>query len=149
MATIGLEGVRFRAPHGFYSEEHETGNEFIIDVYVTTNIMMAAMQDDLGSTVNYQTIYFLLQSEMKKPTQLIEALAQRMVNRIQDQFPQVTGVKLKLRKLHPPLGGEVAAAVVEIDSGGGGGGMGGFGGGRAGDMLGGMGGDDDFDFGDF
>lgn len=122
MATIGLEDVRFHAPHGFYEEEHLTGNEFSIDVEVEANISAAATQDDLGGTVNYGTIYYLLQAEMKKPTQLLEALAYRMASRIQRQFDQVSSVRLRLRKLNPPLGGQVGAAVVEVKLSGGGGG---------------------------
>ncbi len=113
-ASIGLEDVRFHAPHGFYEEEHLAGNDFSIDVYVESNILGAATQDDLGKTVNYSTIYYLLQSEMKKPTQLLEALAYRMAKRIKDQFDSVKSVRLRLRKLNPPLGGKVGAAVVEV-----------------------------------
>ncbi len=118
-STIGLEDVRFHAPHGFYEEEHLTGNEFSIDVEVESDILAAATQDDLGRTVNYSTIYYLLQAEMKKPTQLLEALAYRMAARIQEQFPQVKKVSLRLRKLHPPLGGQVGAAVVSVELSGG------------------------------
>lgn len=113
-AKIGLEDVRFHAPHGFYAEEHRMGNTFSIDVEVTAEISGAAEEDDLGGTVNYATIYYLLQAEMKKPTQLLEALAYRMGNRILHQFDSVSSVTLRLRKLHPPLGGKVGAAVVEI-----------------------------------
>lgn len=113
-AKIGLEDVRFHAPHGFYEEEHRMGNEFSIDVEVEAAITGAAEHDDLGGTVNYATIYYLLQAEMKKPTQLLEALAYRMGNRILNQFDSVSSVKLRLRKLNPPLGGKVGAAVVEI-----------------------------------
>ncbi|MEM6769246.1 MAG: dihydroneopterin aldolase [Bacteroidota bacterium] len=116
-AKIGLEDVRFHAPHGFYEEEHHMGNEFSIDVEVEAAITGAAEHDDLGGTVNYATIYYLLQAEMKKPTQLLEALAYRMGNRILNQFDSVSSVKLRLRKLNPPLGGKVGAAVVEITVG--------------------------------
>ncbi len=117
-AKIGLEDVRFHAPHGFYEEEHLMGNEFSIDVEVEASIMGAAQHDDLGGTVNYATIYYLLQAEMKKPANLLEALAYRMGNRIMNQFDNVSGVRLRLRKLNPPLGGKVGAAVVEINLGG-------------------------------
>jgi len=67
-AKIGLEDVRIHAPHGFFEEEHLMGNEFSIDVEVEANIAGAAQNDDLGGTVNYATIYYLIQAEMKKPT---------------------------------------------------------------------------------
>lgn len=123
-AKIGLEDVRIFAPHGFFEEEHLMGNEFSIDVEVEATITAAAQNDDLGGTVNYATIYYLLQAEMKKPTQLLEALAYRMANRIINQFDSVSSVKLRLRKLNPPLGGKVGAAVVEVNLGAGGGGGG-------------------------
>ncbi len=113
-AKIGLEDVRIHAPHGFFEEEHLMGNEFSIDVEVEASIAGAAQNDDLGGTVNYATIYYLIQAEMKKPTQLLEALAYRMGNRILNQFDSVSSVKLRLRKLNPPLGGKVGAAVVEV-----------------------------------
>jgi len=124
-AKIGLEDIRIHAPHGFFDEEHRMGNEFSIDVEVEASITSAAHDDDLGGTVNYATIYYLIQAEMKKPTQLLEALAYRMGNRIMNQFDSVTAVKLRLRKLNPPLGGKVGAAVVEVSLGASSGGLGG------------------------
>lgn len=94
------------------------GNEFSIDVEVDANLSIAAQQDELSGTVNYGTIYYLLQAEMKKPTQLLEALAFRIGSRILQQFDSVSAVRLKLRKLNPPLGGKVGAAAVEIQLGG-------------------------------
>ena len=117
-AKIGLEDVRFHAPHGFFEEEQVMGNEFSIDVEVEAAVGEAAEHDDLGGTVNYATIYYLLQAEMKKPTQLLEALAHRMATRIMQQFDEVSSVRLKVRKLHPPLGGRVGAAYVEVTLGG-------------------------------
>ncbi|MGB3801693.1 MAG: dihydroneopterin aldolase [Lewinella sp.] len=114
-AKIGLEDVRFHAPHGFFDEEQVMGNEFSIDVEVEAMIVEAAEYDDLGGTVNYATIYYLLQAEMKKPTRLLEALAHRMAGRIMNQFDGVQSVRLKIRKLHPPLGGRVGAAFVEVN----------------------------------
>ena len=117
LAKIGLTDVRFHAPHGFYEEEQLMGNEFSIDVEVEADVGLAAATDDLAGTVSYATIYYLLQAEMKKPTQLLEALAYRIGNRIMEQFDSVTAVTLRLRKLHPPLGGRVGAAFVEISLG--------------------------------
>ncbi|TXF89399.1 dihydroneopterin aldolase [Neolewinella aurantiaca] len=146
-AKIGLEDVRIHAPHGFFEEEHLMGNEFSIDVEVEASIAGAAQNDDLGGTVNYATIYYLIQAEMKKPTQLLEALAYRMGNRILNQFDTVSSVKLRLRKLNPPLGGKVGAAVVEVSLGASS--AGGFGGGSSArqDTYEDPGGFDDDDFG--
>ncbi len=91
------------------------GNEFSIDVEVDAKIGAAAEDDDLTQTVNYGTIYQLLRVEMRQPTHLLEALAYRMAARIADQFDNVLHVKLRLHKLHPPLGGKVGASWVEVE----------------------------------
>lgn len=117
MAIIGLEGVRIRGSHGYYPEEQLLGNEFIIDIAVAVNTEKAAEHDDLYKTVNYETLFLLLQAEMREPTQLIETLAQRIVDRIEDHFDHVKGVRIKLRKLNPPLGGRVNLAFIELATG--------------------------------
>lgn len=118
MATIALEGMHFYAYHGFYEEERMVGNHFILDVYVNTAVFRAAMTDDLYATVNYETIYFLCQTEMKKPTKLLETLVQRMIDRLQEQFEgKVSGIKIRLTKKNPPLRGRVEKAYVEMSSG--------------------------------
>ena len=118
MAVISLEDVRFYAYHGFYEEEQTLGTEYVIDISVDVVIDEAAEEDDLFQTVNYETLFLLCQAEMRTPSQLIEAVAQRIVNRVEDHFDdKIRGVKLKLRKLNPPLGGRVGAAAIEIVTG--------------------------------
>jgi len=117
MAIIGLEGMRFNGPHGFYPEEEIVGNDFLIDIYISVNTRRAAMDDDLSQTVNYETVYLMVQAEMKKSSQLIETLADRIVLRINDFYEHISGIKLIVRKLNPALGGQVAAAYIEVTTG--------------------------------
>ena len=117
MAIIALEGMHFYAFHGFYEEEQIIGNNFILDVHVDTATLRAAMSDDLYQTVNYETIYLICQAEMKKPTQLLEALAQRIADRLEEYFETLSGVRVRVRKLGPPLGGVVDSAYVEVGTG--------------------------------
>jgi len=152
MAKVALEGMEFYAYHGFYDEEQVVGNRFVIDVYVETNISVAAATDDLYKTVNYETIYLVCKVEMRKTTKLIETVAQRILSRLSSQFgPKAQSITVRIRKMHPALGGKVECSFIEIDNkkggGGGGRGKGGFGGGGG---FGGFGGgdDDDFDIGD-
>lgn len=152
MAKVALEGMEFYAYHGFYAEEQLIGHRYIIDVYVETNISVAAATDDLYKTVNYETIYLVCKVEMRKTTKLIETVAQRILSRLGSQFgKKAQNITVRIRKLHPALGGKVACSFIEVDNkklGLKGGGK--VGGGMA-DMFGGGGDDlDDFDdLGDF
>ncbi len=127
MTTIALEGMHFHAYHGYYEEERVIGNHFIVDVYVELLANIGGTSDDLGQTVNYETIYLICQAEMKKNRKLLEKIAQSIGERIKGFFDQVQSVKVRVRKLNPPLGGRVDSAYVEVEVKGG---FGGFGGGE-------------------
>ncbi|MEQ8705246.1 MAG: dihydroneopterin aldolase [Phaeodactylibacter sp.] len=131
MATIALEGVQFFARHGYYEEEQVLGNMFVLDVIVNAEIGLAAEMDDLyaeieeeeieedepaATTVNYELLYFICQREMKTPVRLLETVVERIANRI-EEFDNVTGYLVRLRKLSPPLGGRVGSAWVMTNSG--------------------------------
>lgn len=115
MATIALEGMRFYAYHGFYNEERKTGGHYVVDVYIETNLSRKVFQDDLTNTVNYETVHFICKAAMKKPTKLIEAVAARIIVGIKKQFERLESVKVRIKKENPPLSGEVANAMVELD----------------------------------
>ncbi len=117
MTTISLEGVHFHGDHGYHDEEQLIGNDFILDISVYADTSEAADKDDLSKTVNYETIYRLIEIEMRETAELLETLARRITDRIEDFFDNVKGVRIKLRKLNPPMGGRIAAASVEIRTG--------------------------------
>ncbi|NUO02795.1 MAG: dihydroneopterin aldolase [Saprospiraceae bacterium] len=117
MATIALEGARFYAYHGFYEEEQILGCEYIVDVFVEADVDAAAEEDDLFATVNYETLYLICQVEMRKPSQLIETVGQRIMTRISDMFPNIFGAKLCIRKMNPPLGGRVGSSSITFANG--------------------------------
>lgn len=119
MAVIALEGMHFFAYHGYYEEEQKMGGDFIIDVYVTTNTALAAQKDDLEGTINYETIYFICKTEMKKTSKMIENVAQRIIDRLHFILGDRTqNIKVRLTKLNPPLGGKVKSASIELEKSG-------------------------------
>lgn len=115
MALIGLEGMRFFAYHGFYPEEQILGTDYIVDVYLETDFSRAAAVDDLYQTINYETVHRICDIEMRCSSKLMEAVASRIVIGLKRQFPSLAGLKVRIRKLHPPLAGPVDNAVVEVD----------------------------------
>lgn len=114
LAQIALEGMQFYAYHGYYPEEQLIGTYYLVDVYLDTNIGLAADFDELGGTVNYETVYTICRLEMKTKSKLIEHVAQRILNRIEEQFPEVFAAMVRISKLHPSLGNPVARSYVEL-----------------------------------
>ncbi|MCR9289313.1 dihydroneopterin aldolase [Saprospiraceae bacterium] len=115
MAVISLEGMEFYAKHGYYDEETIIGGEYIVDVHIKTNVDKAAVSDDLGETVNYETVYLICKAVMKKPAKLIETVANRIALNLKHQFRNMSELSVKVIKKNPPLGGTVASASIEVD----------------------------------
>lgn len=74
----------------------------------------AVQSDELEQTINYAAVYEVVKSEMKTPSALLEHAAGRILNALKKEFPQLTGVELKLSKLNPPVGGDIHSASVII-----------------------------------
>ncbi|MEZ4941457.1 MAG: dihydroneopterin aldolase [Saprospiraceae bacterium] len=115
MAIIALEGMKFHAYHGVYEAEQKIGADYIVDVYIGTIINPLAEADQLEGTINYESVFQLCKMEMRTPRKLLEAVAMGIVKRMKGQFPNMMALKVRVRKLNPPLGGQVSAAWVEED----------------------------------
>lgn len=114
MGKIAIEGMRFYAFHGFYEEEQVVGNEYQVDIYLDTNFSKAAEGDNLEGTVNYETIYRIVKMEMQKKSKLLEALAQRILDRIKHVFDTIENITIRLSKLNPPISGDIQRVWVEL-----------------------------------
>jgi dihydroneopterin aldolase len=111
---ISLEGLEFHAFHGVYPHERESGNWFEADISVETNILEGAIDDNLGKTVNYEILYQFVKEEMEKPSKLLETVAEKIVERVINNLPQVEMVELKIAKINPPIGGKCKKASVSL-----------------------------------
>ena len=63
-SKIIIQGMHFKAHHGYYLEEQKIGGQYIIDVEMEYDIQKAALDDNLEDTINYEVIYNLCKSEM-------------------------------------------------------------------------------------
>jgi dihydroneopterin aldolase len=114
-AVIKLEGMEFRARHGCYELEKVVGNRFSVDAEIRYDAAQAAENDDISQSVNYLTAYHIVRKEMDIPSNIIENAALRIARALKEQLPQITGVRITVAKLAPPLGGKVACASATIE----------------------------------
>jgi dihydroneopterin aldolase len=110
---IGLQGARFFAFHGFYSEEQLTGSEFIVDVETELEVFNDG-NDEISQTVNYERLYDIVAVRMKNTHRLLESVAHAILEDIRHEFISVKSIHISIRKINPPLGGEVKNAFVEL-----------------------------------
>ncbi|HEX8040513.1 MAG TPA: dihydroneopterin aldolase [Chryseosolibacter sp.] len=111
---ICLEGLEFHAFHGVYPHERESGNWFEVDIFVEVDIAEGSIGDNLGNTVNYEVLYQVVKEEMEKPSKLLETVAEKIVERVMAELPQVKEAGIKLGKINPPIGGKCKRATVSL-----------------------------------
>ncbi|MBU6340450.1 MAG: dihydroneopterin aldolase [Bacteroidetes bacterium] len=104
--------MKFYAYHGVYEAERRIGTTYEVDVRVTASVGKAVETDDLANTINYETIYQICRIEMSKPRQLLESVLSGIVEGIKKQFLEMEGLEVSIKKMHPPLGGRVAYALL-------------------------------------
>lgn len=110
--TIQLEEMRFYAYHGVSEQERKVGNDYSVSLIVHVPIEAAVWSDDLSETINYAELYDLVRQEMRISSRLIEHVAGRIVTAIRTRFPQITGLTVTVRKMHPPISGDIASAAI-------------------------------------
>lgn len=113
MGKIVLEGMQFRAYHGVHDFEKEKGNDFIVDVYIETNIHAGAQTDEILDTLDYVSVYEIVKNEMGNRSHLLEHLAKRIYSSINSSFNQIESLNIRVSKLTPPVGGPVERVYIE------------------------------------
>ncbi|HUV29948.1 MAG TPA: dihydroneopterin aldolase [Acidobacteriota bacterium] len=111
---LRLCGLSFYGYHGVSTAEKETGRVFEVDCELEMDLAEAGHSDRLADTVDYGRVYGLIRDTVEgKAYSLMETLAGELAAKLLDSFP-VYRVTLKVRKLHPPLAGQVRYIEVEV-----------------------------------
>ena len=111
---VALKDVRFFAFHGFYPEEQLIGSVFYVDIETAFQTNGSA-HDELAKTLNYETLFQIAQEAMNKTSRLIETVAEQILNRLIQGFPELLTIKVRIRKMNPPLPGEVGYSQVVLN----------------------------------
>jgi dihydroneopterin aldolase len=111
---INIEGIKLYGYHGCLEEEGRVGAHYIVDVYMTTDFSEAAHTDDLSKTIDYCAIYEIAKAQIAIRNKLIEVVCDRIFRNIQEDFPQLKSLHVKLTKLLPPMNGNVEKVSVEM-----------------------------------
>jgi len=109
---IKLIGMEFYAYHGHFLSEQTVGNTFVVDAVLITDCEQAIESDNLKHALNYQTVYQLIQREMKENSYLLEHIAGRILNTLFHHFNQLIKAKVKVSKINPPIGGKIKNVSV-------------------------------------
>lgn len=112
MHKILLENVRVFTNHGCLDEEAAIGSYYRVDLEVVANLSKSAQTDDLKDTVDYVSLNKIIVEEMAIRSKLLEQVAQRILDRIFKEESLVQTAEVKVAKINPPIGGDVASVVI-------------------------------------
>lgn len=116
MDKILLRGLRFHGRHGVLPEERAGGQVFELNVELRLDLRPAGRSDQLGDTVNYAAVFEEVRAVVEgPPLRLVEALAQRVADRLFATQPLLRGVKVRVVKPNPPIEGDLDFVGVEIE----------------------------------
>ena len=112
---VRLANLRFDGYHGATAEERSLPRRFEVDLELEADFGVPERSDRLTDAVDYAEVAGIVMTIGTGPAfHLVEALARRMVDALQERWPQVM-VSLEVRKLSPPhCPGSPAYAAVRV-----------------------------------
>jgi 7,8-dihydroneopterin aldolase/epimerase/oxygenase len=115
MSKILLENMEFFAYHGCFKEEQIIGNQFVVNLEIDTDTSDAEFSDNIKDTLNYQEAYNVVKEQMQQKSHLLEHLGRRILDALTDKFSSIRYMKVRVSKMHPPMGGKMRCVSLELE----------------------------------
>ncbi|MES2827020.1 MAG: dihydroneopterin aldolase [Bacteroidota bacterium] len=112
LQTVALKDVKYYGFHGFYPEEQLTGIYFLIDV--TVSFKPNNDTENINNTVNYERLNSIIIEEMVIPKKMLETVVDAILKRVLKTYDFLTTAEVQIRKLNPPMPGEVGQSLVKL-----------------------------------
>ncbi len=111
MFTVSVHGIGLHAFIGLYPQEKITGNDFEIDV----DVSVADADVQALPFIDYAIINDVVQQAFRQPGDLLETFLKEIYTSLKQKFPQASSIKLSIKKLHPPMEGNINYAQVAYE----------------------------------
>lgn len=110
--TVALKDVKCFALHGYYPEEQLTGIYFMVDAVV--EFIPVGDTENLQHTVNYEVLNTIILDEMARTQKMLETVIKNIIDRTLAVYPFVLTATVGIRKLNPPMPGEIGHSFVQL-----------------------------------
>lgn len=115
MGTIQVNNIKVFTNHGCLVEEEKIGSEYRVDIEVKADLTTSSKSDKLADTVDYVHLNKIAKEEMAIRSELLEHVAQRIIDRIFNEIQLVDYAKVSVAKINPPIGGNVQEVVIILE----------------------------------
>ncbi len=112
---IHFDKMHFYAFHGVDPQETKVGNHFAVELRLEIPFHNAMHSDALEETVNYATIYEVVETVMATPSRLLEHVAGRTIAALQARFPNIASGRIAIYKETPPITGNIDRVGVIVE----------------------------------
>ena len=112
--SIELDNIHLYAYHGALPQENKVGGWYTVNLRAKISNHESIANDKLDATVNYAEIYEVVRNEMQIPSQLLEHVCGRILDKLFEKFAIIEEVEITLTKDTPPMGGDRLNSSVRI-----------------------------------
>lgn len=110
---ISILGIKGFGHHGVFESERVNGQEFVVDVVLTTKLKK--LKDQLEATVDYSRIIDLVSAEItSNPVNLIETLAERIAEKVLESDKKIKELTITVHKPFAPVSASVSDIAVSV-----------------------------------
>jgi dihydroneopterin aldolase len=109
MLTVSLHSIKLMAPRGLYPQEHILNNTF------ETDVDLYLPDQRPWPYADYTIIHRVVNHVFSQPDQLLENFVENIHAALKTEFPYCLKIKVAVRKLNPPLTGQVGYAQVCLE----------------------------------
>ena len=114
MIEICLKNIRCYSYHGCLKEEGIIGGEYLVSLWARGDFHKSLDSDSLKDAVDYVLLNKIVLEEMAVRSRLLESVANRIVSRVLQEDSRVKRASVSVRKLSPPVCGDVGKVSVKI-----------------------------------
>lgn len=111
---IRFSDIQCHANHGVLDAEKQNGNTFRVGVSIRLDTPLGVETDDIHDTLDYRGVCDIVKREMQISSDLIEHVAWRIKQALQEQYPEANEVVVRVAKKSPPMSLPVDWVEVEV-----------------------------------
>ncbi len=95
-----------------WKKKKKIGSDYIVNLVVHTDLSLSCKSDELKDTVDYVVLLDIVKNQMKARANLLENVADRIVNKIVSQLPSVKKAVVRIAKINPPINGDIDEVMI-------------------------------------
>jgi dihydroneopterin aldolase len=104
---ISVDGLRVYGYHGVLPIEQKVGNTFEVSLELRYNAELAMQTDNIERALNYANVVEDVVELMKIPQQLLEHIAAKIAETLDDNYPAIIEGKIRITKVKPPISADL------------------------------------------